>query len=1188
MWCDLNMDMGDFDALTQIISAASQGQFRLLCEFAKKYPVCLTAHAVFQNQFGEDDEFWEPWGTRLGVPISTPNQNRIGQIFLDTFSRLGYSTDCGSGHKYVTPLRNQAGLPSYCLKDVFALAAAEPDGFDPICLAEELATSKSYLVNIPVSRLAASDLGRMVEYLLEIQRGLLQNGRQPEGSHAYIAEELDHWRKKNLGNAHTGSGKKASAANPRLCCMGDGRGLCIVLPPYGSNCVSVYAESITWAIISGGEKKQYLCRLRRSGEANLSREIMVSVPLQSEYLISVSDDIHPSTTIREWKIPGINEVCAVFRRDGSPVPPAHLPVGGGYLLFKREMVPEVQNATLTEIPVPDHLRGMTCNILTDVGPNACIRFSQHQANVELRVKTSVSMYITGTGTLFGEPEHPDEITVYTSFPALRLVSPMARQTQCQVVVLQNALGKNWTLPAQVLEAETGTADISPETLLNGMDQVYGIYTIKVYAEARIQCVQSFCYMPEVEYDGREVNPWPTELGRWRPSRLRFLETPELRIIPDEEFLLETEQSDDLLWHVVALQGGRETIIRGTISYTCEQYAVQTRFRKTLRHLMWRFWDADRDVMYENFNRFNHQEIQKGKMLLSLAFTDGLAPDHADLVLCHGSSTLNRYSIPQRVAGVFSLNNLCVGLGPCDFPVSLELRMGEKGCGERAVRLAWIRETVILTNLRYLCNDRTKGKPLLIWDAASEASVGPVRLISIADPDFNMIFDPGKATLMDNEKYIRRIKAPLPDGVYRISDAPRAETDNLFEEEEPGFAPIPLSGENFLRVNPERMLEKAYAPFDLLGVALCNFDRPEIVESCAAKLAEQGEMAGFQLGECGIKLLAAGAVHCMALEKSDTKSCAAAFGRIVDLYGRELLTGSMRARISLALKSMDLSADEFNFIFRRLNLFLFETRDIPLSEVTEEFLRFTGEHNRLLEVLWRMRTEKCRNVAAMLVSVIGTEAAKQMLRIHPKPACQAPDWYECLQKNLDGTCACMELSISPQIAGSAEEFSAMQVWIKNAPPTLDWEKAPTHPISFCGASYNDILVAWFRATGRTADQNRIRECQAAAQRNLSALKKVISSLGEPAGEICRTFMASFHARKGEGIHGLFYNTAAAAVLTAMGSHELISPEACQPAIQHLTHMLYVAPELVKRDLLLAEMFLFTQRRALYGHGSYSHA
>ena len=65
------------------------------------------------------EDFWLPWGEKLGMNLSQNHQGIIGTKTLDTFKMFKMVIYEGDGHKYVTPIICQAGVPDRHLDDIF-------------------------------------------------------------------------------------------------------------------------------------------------------------------------------------------------------------------------------------------------------------------------------------------------------------------------------------------------------------------------------------------------------------------------------------------------------------------------------------------------------------------------------------------------------------------------------------------------------------------------------------------------------------------------------------------------------------------------------------------------------------------------------------------------------------------------------------------------------------------------------------------------------------------------------------------------------------------------------------------------------------------------------------------------------------------------------------------------------------
>ncbi|MFD0775406.1 hypothetical protein ACFQZ2_15840, partial [Streptomonospora algeriensis] len=136
----------------------------------RRWPACTAAATVgVAIEHYSGGSFWPALWHIAGVPASRQESDIWGKTFLASLDRLGMDAFPGQHLTYVGPILMHAGIPTYCLGDVFALLLARTSvspGLDAAGLHAWAVAGRHRLnsLDVPARRFIASG----GEYSLEV------------------------------------------------------------------------------------------------------------------------------------------------------------------------------------------------------------------------------------------------------------------------------------------------------------------------------------------------------------------------------------------------------------------------------------------------------------------------------------------------------------------------------------------------------------------------------------------------------------------------------------------------------------------------------------------------------------------------------------------------------------------------------------------------------------------------------------------------------------------------------------------------------------------------------------------------------------------------------------------------------------------------------------------------------------
>ena len=1177
IWSDLGLTIEDYTRLGDLLRACiQQGEgYKRIRKLLERYPLCMLTHAVFHIVFDYSEEFWEPWAQTFGLSFSMQQQGETGQVFLETLRRHGFRTEYGEGYKYLTPIIAQAGVPNYCLDDLFELIDREGrQSFDPVEAVDELIHIRGYMVKRPLFRFLSAHRGRAASLLADIQDMMLSASvgeeEQPHGDRR-IRERYQLWHEERASTSRQESRRRGVLSLPRLTFMDDGRGVCLVLPPFAPE--NEYADALIWRISQPDGATEVKSRLHRDADLCASREMTFPIRPFPGLSLSVRDDVCPERELASWKILGGDCSYLLFSMSGRRLPEESLPPEGCYLVLCSDAVEWSASDIACEPVSLSRMAGVRCFCLRGITRISELVIRDKSVH-RLRVRSSLRILLSGGAFLFGE-DHAcwDGIRLYTTLPVVSVDSEGEGEILIQITHRQSGFKKTIVL------SKGEAASLAPETYAPEK-AFYGIYEIRGYESGHLKRSLSFGYTPAMSYNDFDLPAWPDPSGRW--NGVHFCFTPPT----DAGLSFDGVLSD----HVSAGRNGflRDVLIDTPLPYITGwlqvggEYPFEVPFRQTIRAVQWNFW-SEQDVgkLLTGVQVIDMEKIKSERWWLDL-FLSNARNDYTNVeILGRRGGYSNSLIVTASPGGRWHvcLSDVAADIPHAALPVDVTLKTAD-----RTVRLLTIHERVLLPGLRYFCGPETKDRPLIMWHDADGIAVDELSLMMANDPDLKMRLRMNEIRRSRKDQPYLLLPKPLERGRYVIEEK-WSDDDGLFCDM-PVFHPPTLLGENVFTVSPptaEQTSALRAGAAELLEITLICPQNIGVLSETVQFMRRLTGVSARLSGEKEMKLLLTLAVHLYrvtgaASEENDL------LAEFLFLIATKSLDDEARGNLTALMLSSRLTYEERSFCFKRLNLFLSLPRGVRLGS---DALTLLGEFNAQAALLWRIRAGQ-PVTAAMLTAVVGLDALKTLVCFHPRPSCEELDWYGCLNRTLLGPCRCASISLPESIVGRSCDFQQMFNWEKGyGDIELLIERKPKGEMYFCGETYIDLMVRWhfeYQRRQDAAKKHRREECLRLA-RNLEAsflrLDPAIASLAQ-------AYRCALASRKLDGgPFPIFYASALAALFSALYARGIIGEAEYMPARNLLIQAMYVIPDLVRRDVILAELYLlFTKGRESDVHGSHS--
>ncbi len=1217
MWGDLNISWEEYDHIKSRIAGAlgSNPTAKQAITLIRRYPIVMVTDIISFVLYEYDNcEFWSGWASRYNIDIGTNNQTEIGRMVRDIFEKYNFKVIEDGGYVYVTPILCQAGIPSVCFDKLFDIldCTLNSSYFMARELVNELMGYRNYLIDVPVERYFKLHTERAIELIVQLREMIhtvsevsIACADVPDvpGVQLRIVKRYAIWSAeiKKLG---TKSRKTTQYYfSPKLV-YDETKGVCLFIPEQTLRQDSIY--KLKWTIISNGNvesEKTVYSQVYNDKRRNYTREANVPIDFANTYTIQLTDNDDDSVLLTSpWIINGLgkeNDILT-FNESGSLLPKTQRYISrkGSVVVFdsSRATIIEIHSINKIDIDLPKSWAGFQafCAYPAEKDARLTIQTSSEVVNIE--AKHSFDIELVQIGTLFDEKYNGNETPVYTRFPTVEIIGNIDNYYQAlfnnwQVVIIHRLSNTKHT--AMLTELGLKVYDDHVQFSLSDYAQeyyvgLYGAYDLRVY-DGKTRKYFTFYLSPKIEYIAHIED---IQSDRYfENSRAVFY------VQKNEAITLEFENRSGINVLPAANRGAdwqeisttnRPAYISGQVIFKDSDGLQKIPFRKTIRKLEWSFWDErENDVMeIGKSKQFNIEDFKKTTWRLALRFTDAAERyDAVKLVLeAANSEQLQSKNIVLDGFGSSSvtLNLFQDTMAAYLLPQRLMLYITKGYDDYLPICIAVVKSFVQLKNPKYtISHDR----PTVYWDPGRENELLNKRLEFTSLSDLDM--EPLKYSL--NEK-VRRFKdkagktfeglvldQPLRDGIYYV-DAREDLEFSFFEDEEQA---IPVyDREHIICVNGKHVIEKllnskSNQVIDWLSGTAIALHKSEWLIVLLKKLrdqVEQGEMI-FNPKGCAPLLFSllinSGEKSNLAIDiKLNVKA-------VCELISDFLITNTDRLEILNHLLESSIPDSDCQIIISELQLYLFCPNNSVLLEKSS--IQKMWDLNQYMAILMNVRN--CVSNSSVdidrVLSKIGYESLKEIIKISPKADCDNQDWTDCLERSLSGQCQCnyVKFECSKRVWGDGLEYSTLFVadrrgnWSRQTP-----NESHTDGYEIFGKTYLTLI---FEITPENQDAATKKYVEYANKEMYKSenLTLKYAPLFPDFHKVLKHRLAD-----SAGSQRLFYHIGCSSALAALSTRKAIASADLQELLPFWKNAMGAYPELVYRDFILAELYiLFTNGR-----------
>lgn len=485
---------------------------------------------------------------------------------------------------------------------------------------------------------------------------------------------------------------------------------------------------------------------------------------------------------------------------------------------------------------------------------------------------------------------------------------------------------------------------------------------------------------------------------------------------------------------------------------------------------------------------------------------------------------------------------------------------------------------IFENIRYKASFGKEEKPILYWEARKNYPTKDFVLKQLNDHNFCEkieITKCGKLKASSGEKHFVYLENKLDSGVYDIY----RDNNNLYNE---AYTPLKIDNMNIFKHREEGYKERVASLGDILVTTLMNYDSIKMLEKIRLVVKATGEKRTSNLDDksCELLILLISNFCVKTNENDDVLGLrnlyknAQIIEEIINYISLNMLNPEQRAIILQKLCEYNLSQNEFQTCFDILNLNLASLADIT-GEYIYSFEKVAQISDRVAMRLSLNNGMDYKQGMKLLV-LVGIEAMQEMLQFREKPETQN-DWFACYEKFLKDElekCDYRFLPIS-KITGEHKEFNDMFNWGtpgKYKAPEIVIDTKVSEGIPFCGQIYLDVLLSWYMNYNKKAE--KFTELVKELTEDISLIDNIYLSLSP---EIKNSIIFFENALKGRFVEGksvfaIFYYCGLASVILASHMYMRLDVGTLKICDKFLQKMNKLFPDLVERDLLLADMYV----------------
>ena len=1170
LWGDIDVSLGEYEALKYQLNKKANYRNSDIVQLAKAYPVCFTTLLVFLARYKYDTNYWGLLSKELSTTINGPIESELGAIAKKAFRENGFDFSDVQNERRINlePIFYEAGLPpESSLDDLFYILKYDThDIFDPLLIIEDLTEMRSYQIRKPLLKfLKRFKEDRAVEFIAEIHEAILCVDQGMANDSTYCVLYAD-WKEHEQITDNTVSKKKQTfQTKPYLYFDNEKRGLCLILPRMLLR--DKWADS--WIITTNDStirREPNVC----GEEGKLYIEsLTVPVPPSPDYHVTLieGDDLD-TTELESWDIAGIRDNGFVlFNAHGRLISPKYLPMPNGVLISGCDItLSDTKNINLPVLTYPTDHPGYNIRSIEPTSQNSAITIRSPQNKVVLISRPQVELSFIGN-TLFSLGNTTGRV-LFTEIP--RLVIQLNEDTSTTGLLLR--IGSETLSIQDRFSGEK--AEIQLDCLKKEVFTRYGIYSIRLYQNNHFLKQAEFCLVPNIQSDYSPNIAW-IDKHHLRKPLYRFKKTPDVQLTFEDCKIFE----DASEYNVECPLGMGAIPVRMT--YSSEHATFETSFEIPVRPFEIDLLDSNgnvKDHLTGRTTRVGLSELTKNTIWISVRFFGLYRYEKYRIKLrtINGVEQQEPLSINHNGCGNFSLSVFYDTLHNVPLPARIELLREDSD--DIAFPLIQVADTIHFRNRPTYTSSR-------YISINAEDDGRDITVVRFRHPDeqFRLMYK--NSVLSKSGKY-RGYKCPskLTDGFYIIECD---DGDFAFEFEEESLPWITHDTDTIYVSSREKdaAIGTLSDWLDQLMKDILSNNTNMGFENCVSYrlLSNLHQFMGVNISPLDYERLIALVYFLHSKKCSNAKL--RSIKQCVDQISDYILDADSRLEMIRLLSEWQNPPEIVESCIHNYGLYLFTTNSddalmladcIDHSSTELSLLLRMGGNGHIKDTILR---EKSRNL-------IGKDAISSFLGV--PDAVQPNEKLEEQKRFLREQPSLVSITIDPELSGKSEYLFEMANTARKE-ITLNVAAKPNVGIYFGHTRYFDLYVDWF-VKNTTADMVVLEKTQ-------DAIRSVLRNYGrdtvdyikqlrktETANSIVSKYLDALKSRynyRYDPMENLnvciparfFYIQALAAFLAKLPTGKPEYKNAIKVGEQFMIRALRIAPQLAKRDILMASTYIY---------------
>ncbi len=1171
-WGEIDFSVDEYNQLRQRIKEILQ-QIDIT-KVAKNFPIALTTLMVFMMRYKYNDNFWGLLEEELGNSLRQFDSGMLGDCARETFEKYGFNYDAVKDETRVNiePLMYEACLPPVSSLDTlfYLLNYDKKRGFDPQLMIEELINMRSYSIRKPLLHfLKRFQDDRAIDFLLEVHDAMISVDQMMDNDSQYI-ESYNLWKEKeNTKEVIASRKKQENQARPYLSFEDGGKGLVIVLPY--TIMKDEWIEEARWNVRSkNGFKRSVDCSVRASGGKRFIDSFSIPVIPDNEYYVSLEDtenlDLEKNSEIKIFGVS--NRYGLVFNSTGRLVHSNYIQVPYGIVILPTTLDIKSENCTIDYQSYPTENKDFKILTITPLGQDSKVELisgststsfiSRPQVNIELEGKTLFSVSTDDCNAMFVETP-----LVRVHFDGIFIKNLLKFRIGSHEFPIENLYNDECLIDTRKLPIDV-------------FDK-YGTYNVRIYQGTKFLRQTEFSYVPNIETNCSTRLSWLDDVDRNKKRIFKFKKVDDWEL----EFsncIVRLDSCD----YLVECPSNIGTI-QGTIKRHKDSFTFEKSFEIPIRPLEAKIINANGD---EEFNatdkpfKLGLSKFDEKELWLTIK-TFGEYKEskyNVRLVSQNGTEQVTELKINQAGYGNLKLALFFDTLNACPLPAKIELYCNSEG--GKKVPLVMITEELPF-NVRPVF---TKKRDYLVLSIKDDGKDVILKKFGKEKVILNLLYS---ISILDKSGKCRGYKFPyqLGTGIYTVTSGSHNACFELGGEEEV----VPSLGNDTLFVKDQ--LDEGVQISSIskwLQKLILAFLKSGPNNSLIAELSlnETDYSQDIILSDKDIEI-----VVLLAYFYND--KIPTAKKEVINYFMQEInnkiLSGNDRFRIIDFLVSIDSSKEVFEICEKQYSLMLFFVNCKNASQLSTQVEPYSLELSLMLlmesdaSIRDTVGREKYRDL-------IGKEALISFMSVLTDSDAEK---IEEQKKFLKEQLGCrVKIILNPEVAGDCNLIQGMIEYPKNK-IKLNFAKKPDAGIYFDNIKYIDQYVNWYGNNWYDDIGIKPEVRDKMIQTIIDYFDTIVTALKDirsgKYSSLIEAYDEGMKNRKRDNMNTtttqlkissparFFYLEAMCAFLAKLPNTEGSMKRYKKLGNKFLISALEIAPRLSKRDILMAETFIYLKKK-----------